>query len=78
MDINLNKLVGKKTAQVMRKNVLHKIAGAIERNRGEDIEGDLDLPNAIKLIGKKAYLKDASKNRILHGLRAMNDILEEV
>ena len=74
--ININKFMSKKAANNLRRGNLHKVAAVMARNQGEDVGSEVDLPTAVNLIAKKAYIKGASYKNITNGILAMNDLLK--
>jgi len=75
ISINLEKFMDKKAVDTLKGKNLHKLAAIIERNKGEEAIGEqLDLASAVYLLGKKAYLKNASFNKIKMGLEAYKDL----
>lgn len=70
--INLEKLMGVETAHKLRTVGLHKLAAARLRAEGIDVPDELDLPSAVRALGTRIYEKNASYQRIVEGLIALN------
>lgn len=75
--INLEKFMSKKSALKLRNANFSKLAAIMERNKGTDVGDNINLENAVYLLGKKAYLKNVTHQRILTGLNAYNDVVKK-
>ncbi len=73
--VDLERLVGKESAQRMRDAGLHKLAAARLQSEGHAVPDELDLRSAIQAIGTNAYIKNAEYKNILDGVICLQELI---
>ena len=74
MAINLDKLIGTDAAQRLSGLGLHKVAAARLRAEGYDVPEELDIYSAVRVLGTRAFQKNAEYQSILQGLIALEEL----
>lgn len=72
--INLERLVGKESAQRMRNAGLHKLAAARLQAEGHDVPDELDLRSAMQALGTNIYIKNAEYKNIVNGVVCLQEL----
>jgi len=73
--INLERLVGKDSAQRMLNAGLHKLAAARLQAEGHSVPDELDLRSAIQALGTNVYTKNAEYKNIIDGVVCLKELL---
>jgi len=75
MKINVEKFLTKEAMKKLSGFNLHKIAATMSKKAGCDKE-EIDLSEAVRLLGMHAYTKNASMRKIFEGLEEVKEVLK--
>ena len=76
INISLERLVGKESAQRMQNAGLHKLAAARLQSEGHNVPDELDLRSAVQALGTNVYIKNAEYKNIVNGVVCLKELLQ--